>query len=445
MPGTTYDEYNTAPENGGSYKIKHTSQMASDIAMGSELTAGTQFAFNGKVYTYQGGADAGAGGTEVGFFATSANGKTHFFSTAPATSNNTYLLNSSEGTTIPCFVRGTRVATPAGEATVESVKAGDLVTTTRDGKTVALPIKWVGSRRISLASHPHPETVEPIRIQRGAFADNVPHRDLLVSPDHAVFVDETLICARQLVNGTTIRVEKGLDAVEYFHIELSSHAILLAEGLAAESYLDTGNHGFFADTDVPFVLYPDLTAETAYPARERDSCAPFAWDDDSVRPVWERLATRAADLGQPVPAFDTTADPDLCVVAQGRTVQPLWIENGLYHFMLPAGVTEVRIVSRAAYPNDVRPWTEDRRSLGVYAERIVVRGAHDVQDVPVDDLGLSQGWWAVERDGSTLRRWTDGDAVLPLPAMDGPVRLEIRATGSGMRYRVDAGQQRRAA
>ena len=81
----------------------------------------------------------------------------------------------------------------------------------------------------------------PIRIQRGAFADNMPHTDLLVSPDHAIFVDGRLICARQLINGTTIRQEKDWTSVEYFHVELDAHAILLAEGLPAESYLNTGN------------------------------------------------------------------------------------------------------------------------------------------------------------------------------------------------------------
>ena len=76
----------------------------------------------------------------------------------------------------------------------------------------------------------------PIRIERDAFADGMPHRDLLVSPDHAIFVDGKLICARQLVNGTTIRQERDWTAVDYYHVELDQHAILLAEGLPAESY-----------------------------------------------------------------------------------------------------------------------------------------------------------------------------------------------------------------
>ena len=31
-------------------------------------------------------------------------------------------------------------------------------------------------------------------------------------------------------------------------MELDQHAILLAEGLPAESYIDTGNRGFFANS-----------------------------------------------------------------------------------------------------------------------------------------------------------------------------------------------------
>ena len=292
-------------------------------------------------------------------------------------------------------------------------------------------MKWIGRRRIDLTAHPRPETVAPIRIRRGAFADNMPHTDLLVSPDHAIFVDGRLICARQLINGTTIRQEKGWTAVEYFHVELDAHAILLAEGLPAESYLNTGNRGFFANSGDPLVLHPDLTDETDYPTREAGSCAPFVWDEGSVRPVWQRLAERAAALGQPAPQPDTTTDPELRIVAKGRTVRPLYGENGLYIFALPKGATEVRLVSRAGAPTDARPWLEDRRCLGVYVERILLRGASEMREVPLDHPALSQGWWAVERDGS---------GAAPVDRRRG------RAAAAGVGWPDDAGdprQQRR--
>ena len=102
-------------------------------------------------------------------------------------------------------------------------------------------------------------------------------------------------------------------------------------------------------------------------------------------------------------------------------------------------------MSRASAPTDSRPWLDDRRSLGVYVERIVLRGASEVHEVPVDHPSLSQGWWAVERNGTVQRRWTNGDAVLPLPAFDGPTMLEVHASGSGMTYVTNADKDRRAA
>jgi hypothetical protein len=334
----------------------------------------------------------------------------------------------------PCYAAGTRILTASGERTVESLMKDDIVLTLADGELIARPVHWVGRRRIDLTAHPRPEAVAPVRIQRGAFADDMPHRDLLVSPDHAIFVDGKLICARQLVNGSTIRQEMGWTSVEYFHVELDSHAILVAEGLPAESYLNTGNRGFFANSGEPFVLHPDLTDETDYPAREAGSCAPFVADEANVRPVWQRLVERAAALGQPAPQLATTADPELRVVAKGRTVRPLFGENGLYIFVLPKGATEARLISRAGSPTDARPWLDDRRRLGVSVERIVLRGWNEVQEVPVDHPGLSQGWQKVERDGTAPRRWTSGDAVLVLPALAGPTMLEIHAGNGGMAY-----------
>jgi hypothetical protein len=84
----------------------------------------------------------------------------------------------------------------------------------------------------------------------------------------------------------------------------------------------------------------------------------------------------------------------------------------------------------------------------VRVKRILLRGADELREIPVDHPDITQGWSGVERDGQLISRWTDGEAVLPLPAMSGHVVLEIHLAGT-MTYVEDAaperGTQRRAA
>ena len=53
-----------------------------------------------------------------------------------------------------------------------------------------------------------------------------------------------------------------------------------------------------------------------------------------------------------------------------------------------------------------------------------VAGHHErwhcvLNDCRRDHPDLGRGWWAVERNGPIMSRWTDGEAVLALPAMRG--------------------------
>jgi hypothetical protein len=325
-----------------------------------------------------------------------------------------------------CFARGTMAETPGSDVPVECLKPGDEVITLAGGERVPARVVWVGHRRLNLTAHPQPRLVAPILIERGAFADDVPRRDLLVSPDHAIFADGKLICARQLANGSTIRQDTDLGSVEYWHVELEDHAIMLVEGLPAESYLDTGNRGFFVNSALPCQLHPDLTNEADSPIREANSCVPFVTDEATVQPVWQRLAERAATIGRRPTQQQTTNEADLRLMIGGRLIKPVVAGSSPATFLVPPGTTEVRLVSRAAAPSDTRPWLDDRRRLGVRIARLVLRSSEELHDIPLDHPCLVTGWWAVERDGISLSRWTDGDAVLPLPATTAAAMLEIR-------------------
>jgi hypothetical protein len=151
------------------------------------------------------------------------------FLTAPFAAGATYPLSYTVAgqSELACFVAGTRLATLRGELPVERLRPGMRVVTVGQG---ARPVRWVGRRRIAPAG----PRAWPVRIAAHAFAPGRPRRPLLLSPDHAVFADGALVPAGALVNGATI-ARVAMQSVEYWHVELAAHALVLAEGLAAEA------------------------------------------------------------------------------------------------------------------------------------------------------------------------------------------------------------------
>jgi len=366
--------------------------------------------------------------------------------------NSTTLLSASDsslfpitdfGTTGPytppapvCFVAGTRIRTDRGEKAVEDLVEGDRVCVLGAAPGATRPVVWVGRRDINLAAQvADPFEAQPIRIRRHTFADDMPHRDLLVSPCHAVLVDGRLIPAGLLVNDATIIRETRLPKVRYYHVELDAHGILYSENLLTESYLDTGNRSFFQNNSV-VDLNAGFAGNRSSVRRETHSCAPFVDAPADVLPVWDRLAHRAVHLGFAIPELATTTNPAPSVAVNGRELAPVAVNGDIYAFTLPSGPQEVRLRSRAARPCAARPWVSDERVLGLSVSRIRVRDGLDVVDLALDGPAPGRGWWAIERDGSRVSRWTDGDALLRLPEANGLRVLEV-TIGSGMTYPLE--------
>ncbi len=144
-----------------------------------------------------------------------------------------------------CVARGTLIDTPDGPRRVESLSIGDVVTTIDDGPQ---PVRWIGSRHVDRSELKADPSHRPIRIKAGALGQGRPWRDLLVSPQHRVLQqdwrsqvyygeDEVLAPAKSLVDGTSIIVDTDMQEVEYFHILLDRHQIILTEGAQTESFL----------------------------------------------------------------------------------------------------------------------------------------------------------------------------------------------------------------
>jgi serralysin len=334
------------------------------------------------------------------------------------TLQNVFLLHFADQdvlvTGLPCFVEGTRIATDGGDVAVEALSRGDRVPTLVREKRVPRPVTWIGRRHIDLTRHREPDLVQPIRIRRDAFAPGQPARDLLVSPDHAILIEGGLVPARLLVNGGSIAQERGWRSVTYYHVELAEHAIILAEGLPVESYLDTGNRGAFENGGGPLMLHATFSTPNSV-KREDDGCAPLVTVPSRVRPIWRLLAERAANIGHPPAMPEATHDPELRLRVDGRLLRPVLTSDDRCVFALPPGTRDVRLMSRAARPTETRPWVDDSRRLGVRVSRIRLTDHTTLTEVALDSPALGEGWWAMETEGPGVARWTSGDARMLLP------------------------------
>jgi hypothetical protein len=153
-----------------------------------------------------------------------------------------------------CFMAGTRILTPEGETPVEQLQRGDLVMTV-EGQ--AKPVSWLGRQTVS-AVFADPLRSWPIRVKAGALGENRPSRDLLVSPDHALLVEEVLNHAGALVNGTSISRESRIPRLfVYYHVELDDHSLILAENTPAETFIDTIDRLGFDNWPEHEALFPN--------------------------------------------------------------------------------------------------------------------------------------------------------------------------------------------
>ncbi len=202
-----------------------------------------------------------------------------------------FIVNTGSASTtinLACFAEGTRIRTTRGPIPVERLREGDLVVVADSDR--ALPVVWIGYRTVDCRRHPKPASVWPVRIAAGAFARNMPQRDLYLSPDHAVFVDGVLIPVKYLISGTTI-AQVRRHRITYYHVELPCHAVLIAEGLAAESRLPTMDRWAFVNGGGPVALHPDFHSQ----AWEAQGCAPLVVTGAVLADIRARLDRRAFD------------------------------------------------------------------------------------------------------------------------------------------------------
>lgn len=146
-----------------------------------------------------------------------------------------------------CFATGTLIRTPEGDVPVEDLSTGDAVVTLDHG---VRPLIWTGSRTLTFP--PSPDRQRPVRFRADCLGKGLPYRDLTVSPQHRILCsgavvraqtgqDEVLVSATSLEQRPGVRRMHGKRKVTYHSLLFDRHEIILANGLAVESFFPGPN------------------------------------------------------------------------------------------------------------------------------------------------------------------------------------------------------------
>nr|WP_298795149.1 Hint domain-containing protein [uncultured Acetobacter sp.] len=369
-----------------------------------------------------------------------------YHATFAADTDGSTVVTLDEGTEV-CFLPGTMIRHADGETAVEDLRIGDEVLTFAHGVAQPRAVIWAGHRHTSVKTGlPDDEAGYPVRICKGAVADAVPHTDLLVTPEHCLFFEGRFIPARMLVNGISVFYDHSITEYSYFHIETEEHAVIMANGLLTESYLDTGNRRSFGQSGTLARLGGTVRSWA------EDAAVPLAVDRATVEPIFRRLIARAEEHGtdrweqavhagvKTAPQFTREADLHL-VLETGQIIRPLRTMQDYVLFMLPSGATQVWLASRTFRPCDVEgPFVDDRRQMGVAVGHVLLKeGTSPARRVSLPVSPEAGSGWQAQETGTTTR-WTGGNAILTLGprATNTAGMLMVQVTASGI-YGIQKG------
>ncbi len=146
--------------------------------------------------------------------------------------------SSSYNTFITCFASDTRIVTPDGCKTIDTLHIGDLVWTMQDGYQ---PVNWIGRTEVTAEG-----AFAPVVVPKGAFGNT---RDLVLSQEHRLLLrapeaellfgyTDVLIAAKHLCGFEGIHIRPG-GTIRYVHVMFDQHQIVETDGVLSESFFLT--------------------------------------------------------------------------------------------------------------------------------------------------------------------------------------------------------------
>lgn len=176
--------------------------------------------------------------------------------------NDNATSHAGLGGEVVCFVAGTLIETAQGPRPIETLEVGDPVLTRDAGFQ---PLRWLGKTYAPASGR-----LAPIRIGKGVLGN---HTELVVSPQHAVLLDdwraalfygqeEVLVRAVDLLGHDNVYRRKG-GVVTYCHLLFDAHQLVRAAGIWSESLypgeFTCNSVGPQARAEIQS-LFPDLAA-----------------------------------------------------------------------------------------------------------------------------------------------------------------------------------------
>ncbi|MCX5620147.1 Hint domain-containing protein [Bombella pollinis] len=355
-----------------------------------------------------------------------------------------FILNDDgEGNTVliyeKCFLAGSMIRTPKGEKAVERLRKGETICVLNEGREETREITAVIQRRARVnTSQPEDLAGWSVIVAKDAFGPGLPNKDLSVTPEHCFYFEGHFVPARMLINGTSIRYDHSQVEYDYYHIKTEPHSVIWANDVLTESWLDTDLQDHYEANEENTLRL----VEQEQLNWNENAAAPLGVTQEFVKPLHDKFAARAAELGLTDPEAEqnsqdgeTTTDPAPYIrLETGETLHPQRHEAGRYLFTLPAYTQRVTVGSRTFRPSEaVGPHMDDRRQLGVLVGQVSLwnGGRESIITRHLTDRGLN-GWDVIE---AGPHRWTNGEAELPLhdsppvSASQQVLAIEVQAGG----------------
>ncbi len=179
------------------------------------------------------------------------------------------------------FCARSLVMTEDGPQPLEWIAVGDKVLTRDAGFQ---PVLWVEHNKLSMSTLQHLPELAPVRVERGAFDDDLPNRDMMLSPSQLIYVERTfdkdsddgVLIAADVLAPRLVPIERPkAERVNYVSLLLDGHHLIQVEGVWAGSLFIADAANNLPDSDPICTQLRDRVMEPVAPILPREDSQVF--------------------------------------------------------------------------------------------------------------------------------------------------------------------------